>query len=353
MKTTDKSMQVQTARLSEGMSLIFDQEASCSSSPSSSRSSSRSSGRSRSTCRDYRSSRTMRRSHRRRSRSRSSSRSSSSGSSRSRSHPRCHRQSSHHRCRRHCHSPPRRYRAHSRSFSPSPNRSHRKRHHGSSAYRRYRGRSRSYSRSPSSERYYRRRSHSRSRSPNHRRHRDFVGRYRNRLSDSPHRSPRSYRSRSRTPEQSSVRLSQDEKRELLKIAAKNAEKIVGSDRLVLPESVKNTLQPDEKASSSPHHSSPVLDKWVRQEPVHQQSPAQQVTDTASASEDGELSPKTSPKRKPIAFSINNSVAKPTHGKSLGMAEIKVTPRVDIVGSKKPYGQWVPVKTTVPDRKSVV
>ncbi|PWS23049.1 hypothetical protein DKP78_15190 [Enterococcus faecium] len=30
-----------------------------------------------------------------------------------------------------------------------------------------------------------------------------------------------------------------------------------------------------------------------------------------------------------------------------MAEVKVTPRVDIVGSKKPYGQWVPVKTRIP------
>ncbi|KAG5266108.1 hypothetical protein AALO_G00249880 [Alosa alosa] len=42
-----------------------------------------------------------------------------------------------------------------------------------------------------------------------------------------------------------------------------------------------------------------------------------------ASEDGELSPKMSPKRKPITFSINNTVAKPTNGKPQGMAEVKM------------------------------
>ena len=108
----------------------------------------------------------------------------------------------------------------------------------------------------------------------------------------------------------------------------------------------------------------------------------QVTD--SASEDGELSPKASPKRKPITFSINvsmkrrrlerldmhelfflyvplqynenttfifvssqNTFAKPTNGKPQGMGEVKVTSRVDIVGSKKPYGHWMPVKKRGP------
>ncbi|XP_076155749.1 arginine/serine-rich protein 1 [Alosa pseudoharengus] len=306
MKTTDKSMQTQTARLSEGLRLIFDQDPS--GSPSSSPHSS--SRNSRSTSRDRRSSRSTKRSHRRRRHSRSSSSSSTSSTqSRSRSHPRCHRQSSRHRCRRHRHSPPRRYRARSRSYSPSP----------------------------SSDRHHTRRSRSRSRSPDSRRHRGVVGRYRSRPSDS------SRRSKSRTPEQSSVHLSQDEKRELLRIAAENAVKIVGSDRLQLPESVKRTLQSEEKAALSPDHSSPVPSKWVRPEPEPQQS-LEQITEMAS--EDGELSPKMSPKRKPITFSINNTVAKPTNGKPQGMAEVKVTSRVDIVGSKKPYGQWIPVKTKV-------
>ncbi|XP_063039542.1 arginine/serine-rich protein 1 isoform X1 [Engraulis encrasicolus] len=365
MKTTARDMQIETARLSEGMRLIFDQAAPSGSSSSSPRSrSSSSSGRSsRSTSRAAHSSkRQRRRSLRRSSRSSSSSSGSSvtsSGPSRSRSHPRCHRRSSpRHCCGRHCHSPPRHYRARSRSYSPSPDKSRRhgsrsRRYHRSSANRSYRARSRSYSCSPSSERRRRHhqrsyRSRSRSERSSSRQHQGFVGRYRCRFPDSPRsRSPRSNRSRSRTSQSSSVHLSQDEKRELLKIAAENAAKTVGAERLVFPESVKRDLLSEESASEratpSPDRSTPVHSKLVSPEPESRQSPTQ-VRETVSE-EDDELSTRTSPKRKPITFSVNNAFAKPTHGKPHGMTEAKVTPRVDIVGSRKPYGQWVTVKTT--------
>lgn len=296
MKTTARDMQIETARLSEGMRLIFDQAAPSGSSSSSPRSRSSSSGRSsRSTSRAAHSSkRQRRRSLRRSSRSSSSSSGSSitsSGPSRSRSHPRCHRRSSpRHCCGRHCHSPPRHYRARSRSYSPSPDKSRRhgsrsRRYHRSSANRSYRARSRSYSRSSSSERRrhhqrsYRSRSRSERSSSSSRQHQGFVGRYRCRFPDSPRsRSPRSNRSRSRTSQSSSVHLSQDEKRELLKIAAENAAKTVGAERLVFPENVKRDLLSEESASEratpSPDRSTPVHSKLVSPEPESRQSPTQ-------------------------------------------------------------------------------
>jgi len=156
-------------------------------------------------------------------------------------------------------------------------------------------------------------------------------------------------------ESSSVHLSQDEKRELLKIAAETAVKTVGAaERLVFPERVKRDLLSEGSASEcatpSPDRSTPVHSRLVSPEPESRQSPTQ-VSETVSEEDDDELSPRTSPKRKPITFSINNAVAKPTHGKPHGMTEVKVTPRVDIVGSRKPYGQWVTVHKTKACRSS--
>uniref|UniRef100_A0A3B3X375 Arginine/serine-rich protein 1 n=1 Tax=Poecilia mexicana TaxID=48701 RepID=A0A3B3X375_9TELE len=196
----DSHSDMAQARQSDGINVIFDQK-----SPGSSHSRSRSrsvssSASSRSTGSDYRG----RKSRRGRSRSSSSSsssscRSGSSSSSRSRSRSRSYPYGGYRR------PPPRRYRAHSRSFSRSPP-------------RRYRGRSRSYSRSP--PRHYRARSRSYTRSP---------------VSDRYSRHRRSYRSRSRS--WSPARWS----RELLEVAKANAMRMLGVEKLDLPESVKPIL----------------------------------------------------------------------------------------------------------------
>lgn len=55
--------------------------------------------------------------------------------------------------------------------------------------------------------------------------------------------------------------------------------------------------------------------------------------------DGQRS-KVSPIRRIIAFSIHNSIAKPTVAP---VTSAKVTPRVDGIESRKPYGHWVPIR----------
>lgn len=180
-KVEDSHSEMAHARQIDGIHVIFDRNSPASSrSPSRSRSNwgkVRSSGSGR-----YRG----RGSHRGRSSSSSSS-SRSSSHSRSRSHPRCHRTSSRCGCdshrrygrARHRRSPPRRYRACSRSWSSS-------------------------SQSPSPDRTCRRRSRSRSSGQ-------------------------------------SVSLSLDDKRELLKAAQTNAITILEVEKLELPESVKPIL----------------------------------------------------------------------------------------------------------------
>ncbi|XP_032356548.1 arginine/serine-rich protein 1 [Etheostoma spectabile] len=221
--------------------------------------------------------------HGRRYRSSSSSSSSSRSSSntRSRSHPRCHRPSSRCRCDNH----------------------------------RRNGRDR----------------HPRSR-PSSRRHRRSVSRF----SQSP---PRTHKSVSRSgSSEHSVNLNLDDK-ELLKTAKANAttilaveklelpERILAVEKLELPDCVKPILseQSDFKWVSS--------DTWVRQDPGK----------TQSQSNEGEFdmsSPTMSPKMK-ISFSINNSVVKQTVAAS---SCAKVTSRVDIYASRKPYGHWIPVQS---------
>ncbi|KAM9341074.1 arginine/serine-rich protein 1 [Symphorus nematophorus] len=308
-KVKESHSEMAHARQSDGINVIFDQKSPASSrSRSRSRSSrgNRSSGSSR-----YRG----RGSYRGRYRSSSSSSSSSScsrssSSSRSRSHPRCHRLSS--RCR--CDSHYRYGRGRSRRSPP----------------RRYRAHSRSYSRSPSTNRYsHRRRSRSRSRSSS-RQNRHRWGASRFRLSRSPSRTHRR-RSRSRSSGRS-VSLSVDDKRELLNAAKANAMKILGVDKLDLPESVKPILS---EQSVESKQMSPEPETRVRQDP--EKTPSQ----SSEVEPDDMPSPKMSPKRKIISFSINNSVVKPTVA---APSCAKVTPRVDIYESRKPYGHWVPVKS---------
>ncbi|XP_045919203.1 arginine/serine-rich protein 1 isoform X2 [Micropterus dolomieu] len=282
-KGKDTLSDMAQARQSDGIHVIFDQD-----SPASSRSRSKSSGRS-SVSDRYRG----RDSHRGRYRSPSSSTSSSSSSrsssrSRSRSHPRCHRRSSRCRCDDHHRYGRGRYR-----HSPA--------HHR-------RAQSRSCSRLPTSDRYSRHRryrSRSRSSSPWYR----TAAR---RFTRSP---PRTYRSRSRSRSSGrSVSLSLDDKRELLKAAKANAMKILGVEKLELPESVKPLL------------SEQLESKWV-------------APPESSDVEPDMSSPTMSPKK--ISFSINNSVVRPAVA---APSCAKVTPRVDIYESRKPYGHWIPVKS---------
>ncbi|KAF4106099.1 hypothetical protein G5714_013761 [Onychostoma macrolepis] len=305
-----------TGRLSESVKLIFDQKAPSGHSSSCSSSSSDSS---------YSSSRGSRTSRRSRSSSRSSSSDSGSSSpsrsrSRSRSHPRCSGRS---RCRHRHHSPPRRYRARSRSFSPSPEHSsHRRRYHRRSRSPSPYGYSRRYRRSPS-------RSRSRNRSPVYWRGSRFVGRYRCRFSRSP-RSSRDYRSRSRSRERSAVRLSLEEKKNLLNVAKANATRILGVQNLELPASLKE-LEEEKRSSSD-------KEERVSADRVPQKTPAQ-VNVVASDDGEAEASP-TSPKGKAINFSINNTIARPSNSPTVH--DSKVTSRADSVADRKPYGQWVPI-----------
>ncbi|XP_077399490.1 arginine/serine-rich protein 1 [Vanacampus margaritifer] len=237
-----------------------------------------------------------------RGRHRSSSPSSGSSSrSRSRSHPRCHRHS-------HCRS----QRRHSRG-------------------RRYRAHSRSYSRSPSLDRYYghRRRSSSRSRSRS-----SFAGRRYSKAQDRFNRFPRSpsrsYRSPSRSS-RSSASLSLKDKKELLKAAKTNAMKLLGVEKLELPESVKPILS---EQVEEPLWELPEFEPRVRPHP-----------ENASQSTEAEAiitSPKMAAKTKTITFNINNCVAKPS---VIAPSGVKVTAQVDSYEGRKPYGHWVPVMSS--------
>ncbi|XP_028251076.1 arginine/serine-rich protein 1 isoform X2 [Parambassis ranga] len=214
--------------------------------------------------------------------------------------------------------------------------------HRRSRPRCYRDHSRSYSRSSSRDTYsHRRRYKSRSRSRSSRsfghwsRNRRPTSQFRCKFSQSPTR-PYRYRSRSRSSGRS-VSLSLHDKRELLNTAKDNAMKILGVQNLELPESVKPILL----ASLESQQSSPEPEARVRHDPEKTASESREKAESTNVS-----SPKLSPKRKKIVFSNNNSVVKPTVIASTG---VKVTPRVDSYESRKPYGQWVPVKSAQPSR----
>lgn len=192
------------------INMIFDKE-----SPPSTRSRSRS----RSSCESSRSSgssgsgRYRGRGKDRGHNSSSPSTSSSSPRPRSRSYPRCNRRSSRCRCENHPRS--------------------RRDHHNRSPPRRFRAHSRSYSRSPSVDRYSQRRQN-RSSSRSTRRN--------SRPERVPRSSPRTHRNHSRSRSSHiSVSLSLDDKREIIKTAETNAMKILGVEKLEVPEIVKPTL----------------------------------------------------------------------------------------------------------------
>ncbi|XP_029349810.1 arginine/serine-rich protein 1 [Echeneis naucrates] len=307
-KGEDSHSEMAFARQSDGINVIFDQR-----SPASSRSRSQSSsGSSHMSDHGYNRGRSSYRGRYRSSSSSSRSSSSSSRSSshsRSRSHPRCHRRSSRCGCNnhrryghsRHRRSPPRHYRAHSRSFSrsSSPDRYSRRTH--------YRSRSRSPRRWSRPER--------------------TESKSRNKHSQSTVR-----RSSPQSRSTSSGHLSLDDKRELLEAAKANAMKILGVEKLELPESVKPILSEESEGSKQ---SSPEPETRVRHDP------AKTLLQTVETEPDDISNLKMSPRRRIITFSINNSVAKPTVS---APSCAKVTPRVDNYESRKPYGHWVPVKS---------
>ncbi|XP_078133223.1 arginine/serine-rich protein 1 [Sander vitreus] len=222
--------------------------------------------------------------HGRRYRSSSSSSSSSRSSShtRSRSHPRCHRPSSRCRCDNH----------------------------------RRNGRERQPRSRPSSRRYRR-----------------SVSRF----SQSP---PRTHKSGSRSgSSEHSVNLNLDDK-ELLKTAKANATTILGVEKLELPERILEVEKLELPDCVKPILSEQSVEfKWVSSDTWVRQDPEK----TLSQSNEGESdvsSPTMSPKRK-ISFSLHNSVVKQTVAAS---SCAKVTSRMDIYESRKPYGHWVPVQS---------
>ncbi|XP_048206494.1 arginine/serine-rich protein 1 isoform X1 [Perognathus longimembris pacificus] len=232
-----------------------------------------------------------------RSRSRSTSRSSAPGSrassrssSRSRSRPR-----------------PRR---HSRSRSRSRRRQQRK-------YRRY---SRSYSRSRSRSRSR----YGRSRAddalvPGRRRYGFGRTRY-------PEERPRwRARSRSRSRSRTPFRLTEKDRMELLEIAKANAAKALGTTNIDLPASLRTIGIAKEKSRGTAMPSGAKFEL----------SEKQMEDGTKSLSE-------KSPQRRNIAFSANNSVAKPIQKTTKAAAEEISSGLPKIDKKKSPYGLWIPV-----------
>ncbi|KAG7280706.1 hypothetical protein CRUP_004506 [Coryphaenoides rupestris] len=307
----DSLPEATSGRLTEGVRVIFDQDLK-----------SHSASRSSSDCSDSGHGSRPRDTHRGRHRSSSSNSSLySSSRPRSRSHPRCHRNSS--RCR--CASHDRKAHGHRRRRSPSRR---------SRAHRRHR----SCSSSASPIRSSRRRSHrSRPRSDSQRKtSRGIVG------SGVSKSSSKSYRSRSRSPRRPAASPTLDEKRELLRTRKEHATDVLGVD---LPESMNPV--PDEPSEECP---TPEPQEWVPSEECPTPEPQAWVRPEAvpekAQSQNSDVEPddfqrsKVSPLRRNISFSIHNSVAKPTVAT---VASAKVTPRVDGIESRKPYGHWVPIR----------
>uniref|UniRef100_M3YWH8 Arginine/serine-rich protein 1 n=3 Tax=Mustela putorius furo TaxID=9669 RepID=M3YWH8_MUSPF len=265
------------------------------------------------------------------SRSRSSSgssRSRSSGSSRasSRSRSRSWRRSRSRSWSRRRHQ--RKYRRYSRSYSRSRSRSRGRRYRD----RRY-GASRRYGRSPS-----RPRSRSRSRSrgcsyyrrayalPRGRRYYGF-GRTLYPEERGSWRGGSRGRSRTRSRSPTPFRLSEKDRMELLEIAKANAAKALGTANFDLPASLRKVL-----ASKETNCGTAVPNSDAKFEL------------SGKLGEDGTKNPseKTS-QQKSIAFSSNNSVAKPMLQKSAKATAEEISsgsPKID--KKKSPYGLWLPV-----------
>ncbi|XP_008071257.1 arginine/serine-rich protein 1 [Carlito syrichta] len=253
------------------------------------------------------------------SRSRSSSRSSrpyprfsSRSSSRSRSRHRRSRSRSRSR-RRH----QRKYRRYSRSYSRSrsPPRS-----------RRYRER-----RSGSSRRYYRSRSRSRSRGRWHSRRASAITRVRRfhgfgRTVYPGEHSRWRVRSRTRSRSKTPFRLSEKDRMELLEIAKANAAKALGTTKIDLPASLRTV-----PAAKETSHRTAVPNNGAESELL------------GKLTEDGTKNPSDkSSQQKSIAFSSNNSVAKPIQKSAKAAAEGTSSGPLKIDLKKSPYGLWIPI-----------
>ncbi|XP_016389047.1 arginine/serine-rich protein 1-like, partial [Sinocyclocheilus rhinocerous] len=126
--------------------------------------------------------------------------------------------------------------------------------------------------------------------------------------------------------------SSTEKKYLLNVAKANASRILGVQNLELPASLKELEEEEKRRSSSDK------EERVSADRAPQKTPAQ-VNVVANDDGEAEASP-TSPKRKPINFSINNTIARPSNSPTVH--DSKVTSRADSVADRKPYGQWVPI-----------
>ncbi|XP_027428197.2 arginine/serine-rich protein 1 [Zalophus californianus] len=253
-------------------------------------------------------------------RSRSRSSGSSRASSRSRSRPRRRSRSRSWSRRRH----QRKYRRYSRSYSRSRSRSRgrgsRDRRHGaSSRYRRSPLRPRSRSRSGSRGRSYYRRAYALPRG------RRYYGFRRTVYPEERRRWRGRSRTRSRSP--SPFRLTEKDRMELLEIAKANAAKALGTANFDLPTSLRKVL-----GSKETNHGTAVRNSGAKFELLEKQA------------EDGTKNPSEKPsQQKSIAFSSNNSVAKPMLQKSAKATAEETSsgsPKID--KKKSPYGLWVPV-----------
>ncbi|KAM7324139.1 hypothetical protein ACRRTK_016444 [Alexandromys fortis] len=262
-----------------------------------------------------------------RSRSRSSSRSSGAGSrsssrssSRSHSQPRRSKRSRSRSRRRH----QRKYRRYSRSYSRSRSRSRGRHYYRDSGY----GRPRRYYQSPSPYRS-RSRSHSRGRSYHRRsyyaitRGRRYYGFGRTVYPEDRPRWRERSRTRSRSRSRTPFRLSEKDRMELLEIAKANAAKALGTANFDLPASLRTVAKGASGAAVS--------------------SSGRKTEHSEKQAEDGtkNLSEKSSTNRN-IAFSSNNSIAKPLQKTAKTAAEETSSGSPKIDKKKSPYGLWIPV-----------
>ncbi|XP_010946364.3 arginine/serine-rich protein 1 [Camelus bactrianus] len=248
--------------------------------------------------------------------SRSPSRSSISSRSwsRSRSPPRRRSRSRSHSRRRY----QRRYRRYSRSYSRSRSRS-RSRRYPERRYGSPRRSCRSRSRSRSRGRSYYRRAYAIARS------RRYYGFGRTFYSEER----RSWRGRSRTRSRSPspFRLSEKDRMELLEIAKANAAKTLGTANFDLPASLRTV-----SVSKETNRGTAVLNNRAKSEL------SEKLTEDETKNPSGKSS-----QQKSIAFSSNNSVAKPMLQKSAKATAEETSsgsPKID--KKKSPYGLWIPV-----------
>ncbi|KYO25751.1 arginine/serine-rich protein 1 isoform A [Alligator mississippiensis] len=138
------------------------------------------------------------------------------------------------------------------------------------------------------------------------------------------------RSRTRSRSRSPLHLSEKDKRELLEIAKANAARVLGTNNIVLPASLRlNTASKEtnsgnlksEDAAESTEPSGRLTEDLLRS-----------GTERATA-------------QRGISFSPNNTMAKPVAQKpaSLSVKEITISPGREDDRKGNPYGQWVPIK----------